>query len=45
MFQWLVDVLDIIFFLSMRRGEAPQVQALARGPQHFMFVVQEANLK
>ncbi len=43
--QWLVDVLESIFFLSMRQGEAPQVQALACGPQHFMIVVQEASLK
>jgi hypothetical protein len=43
--QWLVDVLEIIFFLSRRWGETPQVQALACGSHDFMFVLQAVNLK
>jgi hypothetical protein len=44
-FQWLVDAIVINFALSMQRGEAPQVQALACGPQHGMFVSQEDYMK
>jgi hypothetical protein len=44
-FQWLFDVLEMIFFMSTLRGEAPQVQVLACSPHNVMFGSQEANMK